>query len=340
MPDTVVSTQPVAAPPAVRPTSDQLADQPKRRRLVFLRNSKSLVGLTILAFFALVAIFGPMFAPYDPDEIGPQPLIGPSPNHWLGTTQLGQDIFSQLVIGTRGVMIVGFTAGIIATALAVLIGVSAGYFGGWRDESLSMMSNIFLVVPALPLIIIITSMMEHPTSWTVILVIALTGWAWGARVLRAQTLSLSRRDFVEAARANGEGSLRIIIFEIMPNLTAIIASTFINTVIAAVMSEVMLAYIGVASLSDWNWGTILYWAQSSAAFQQGAWWWFVPAGLSVALLGMSMALINFGIDEFVNPRLRNTGMNARILRKRHIRPRIGFTPTTGESKATAGRFAE
>ncbi len=302
-------------------------DMPKRQRLVFLRNSKSLVGLAILAFFAIVAIVGPWFAPFDPDDISPaEAMAGPSGAHWLGTTQLGQDIFSQLVVGTRGVMVVGFTAGIIATALAVLVGVSAGYLGGWRDEGLSMLSNIFLVIPALPLIIIITSMLEHPSSWTVTLVIALTGWAWGARVLRSQTLSLAHRDFVEAARANGEKSWRIIFFEIMPNLTAIIASTFINTVVAAVLSEVMLAYIGVASLSDWNWGTILYWAQSSGAFQQGAWWWFVPAGLCVALLGMSLALVNFGIDEFVNPRLRNTGMNARRLRKLRIRPRVGFTP--------------
>ena len=305
----------------------EATDIPKRQRFVFLRNSKSLVGLSILSFFTLVAIIGEWISPYDPNKIdATASMLGPSGSHWLGTTQTGQDIFSQLLIGTRGVMIVGFSAGIIATVLAVLVGVSAGYFGGWRDEGLSMLSNIFLVIPALPLIIIITSMVAHANSGTVILVIAMTGWAWGARVLRSQTLSLARRDFVEAARANGEKSWRIIIFEILPNLTAIIASTFINTVIAAVLSEITLAYIGVASLTDWNWGTILYWAQSSGAFQQGAWWWFVPAGLCVALLGMSLALINFGIDEFVNPRLRQSGMNASRLRHLGVRPRVGFTP--------------
>jgi peptide/nickel transport system permease protein len=151
-------------------------------------------------------------------------------------------------------------------------------------------------------------------------------------VLRSQTLSLRGRDFVEAARASGESNWRIIIFEILPNLTAIVASTYINTVTAAVLAEITLAYIGVASLSDWNWGTILYWAQSSGAFQQGAWWWYVPAGLCVALLGMSLALINFGIDEFVNPRLRSTGMNSGKLARRGIRPRVGFTPVVREAK--------
>jgi len=299
----------------------------KRQRFVVLRNTKSLTGLAIMAFFVLVAIIGPWVAPFDPSKPYPVDMLqGPSWKHLLGTTQLGQDIFSQLVVGTRGVMTVGLTAGIIATALAVLVGVSAGYFGGWGDEVLSMLSNVFLVIPALPLIIVITSLLDHPKSWTVILVIALTGWAWGARVMRAQTLSMAHRDFVEAARANGEKSWRIIVFEIMPNLTAIIASTFINTVIAAVLSEVTLAFIGVTSLSDWNWGQILHDAQVNAAFLQGAWWWFVPAGLCIALLGMSLALVNFGIDEFVNPRLRNSGMNAARLRRLKIRPRVGFTP--------------
>lgn len=299
----------------------------KTTRFVVVRNAKSLTGLAILAFFTIVAVIGPWVAPRDPNKPYPvDSLQGPTRAHLLGTTQLGQDIFSQLVVGTRGVMLVGFSAGIIATVLAIIVGVTAGYFRGWGDEVLSMLSNVFLVIPALPLMIVVTSLVAKSNAWTVILVIALTGWAWGARVMRSQTLSLAQRDFVQAARANGEKSWRIIFFEIMPNLIAIIASTFINTVIAAVLAEITLAYIGIASLSDWNWGTILYWAQVNGAFQQGAWWWFVPAGLCVALLGMSLALVNFGIDEFVNPRLRNSGMNAARLRKLKIAPRVGFTP--------------
>ena len=164
------------------------------------------------------------------------------------------------------------------------------------------------------------------------MVIALTGWAWGARVLRAQTLSLRRRDFVEAARANGESTWRIITSEILPNLTAIIASGFVGTVVFAVLSQITLAFIGVTSVSSWNWGTILFWAQGNLALQRGAWWWFVPAGLCIALLGTGLTLINFGIDEFVNPRLRSTGLNAGSLRRRGIRPRVGFTPVVHEAK--------
>lgn len=269
----------------------------------------------------ILAVAGPWLAPYDPDAMSDQLLQPPSAEHWFGTTQTGQDVLSQILVGTRGVLLVGFLAGILATVLSVLIGVSAGFLGGAADEILSMLSNIFLVIPGLPLIIIIASFVEDTGDMLIAAVIALTSWAWGARVLRAQTLSLRRRDYVEAARATGESTWRIILFEVMPNLTAVIASGFVGTVIFAVLSEITLAFIGVADISHWNWGTVLFWAQSNQALAQGAWWWFVPAGLCIALLGTALSLINFGIDEFVNPRLRTaTGSS------RKVRMRVGFTP--------------
>jgi len=158
--------------------------------------------------------------------------------------------------------------------------------------------------------------------------------------LRAQTLSLRRRDFVEASKANGESTWRIITAEILPNLTAIIASGFVATVVFAVLTQTTLAFIGIGDPNDWNWGTILYGAQNNQALSRGAWWWFIPAGLCIALLGMALTLINFGIDEFVNPRLRSTGLHARTLRKRGIRPRIGFTPVVHRAPgAEAGTAA-
>ncbi|MEV0094118.1 ABC transporter permease [Streptomyces sp. NPDC050738] len=302
-----------------------------KRRFRFLRGRKTVVGFAILGFFVLIAIAGPWLAPYDPDKMGPELLQAPSASHWFGTTQTGQDVLSQILVGTRGVLIVGFVAGAFATVMSVLVGVSAGFLGGVADEILSALSNIFLVIPGLPLIIIVASFVEDTSNLLIATVIAVTSWAWGARVLRAQTLSLRRRDYVEAARATGESTWRIILFEILPNLTAVIASGFVGTVIFAILSEITLAFIGVADISDWNWGTVLFWAQSNQALAQGAWWWFVPAGLCIALLGMSLALINFGIDEFVNPRLRTeTGASKKV------RMRVGFTPvnrTTKEPRA-------
>ena len=166
-------------------------------------NFKTKLGLGILAFFALIAVVGEWIAPYDPSAMSDDALSPPSGAHWFGTTMTGQDIFSQVLVGTRGVMVVGLVCGVLATILSILVGVTAGFLGGAADEALSMLSNIFLVIPALPLIIIVASMLPSADTVLIAAVISLTAWAWGARILRAQTMSLRRRDFVEAARASG-----------------------------------------------------------------------------------------------------------------------------------------
>jgi len=283
------------------------------------RNPQSVTGLAILGFFTLLAIIGPFIAPYDPDATDvAHRNEAPSLAHWLGTTHMGQDVLSQIIIGTRGVMVVGFLCGLIATVIAVLVGVTAGYLAGWKSDALSALTNVFLVVPGLPLIIIVASQFADPSIILISAVLAITGWAWGARVLRAQTMSLRNRDFVQAARASGEPLWRIITVEMLPNLMAVIASSFVGTVTAAILTQTTLAFVGVTPISNWNWGTILFWAQSQNAFPD-RWWWYLPAGLCIALVGTALALINFGIDEYVNPRLRTAGRRARALRKK------GFT---------------
>ncbi|MEJ2857492.1 MULTISPECIES: ABC transporter permease [unclassified Saccharothrix] len=315
---------------AVVPTTVAVAPV-KRRKLRFVANPKATTGLVLMGFFVLMAVIGPWIAPFDPSERSADLLQPPSGKHWFGTTHLGQDIFSQVLVGTRSVILVGLIAGVVATVLAVVVGVTSGYLSGAGAEGLSALSNVFLVIPALPLIIIITSTLPDTGNITIALVIGLTSWAWGARVLRAQTLSLRRRDYVEAARATGESTWRIILFEILPNLTAVIASGFVGTVIFAVISEITLAFIGVSDAGGWNWGTVLFWAQSQQALAQGAWWWFVPAGLAIALLGTALSLVNFGIDEFVSPRLRGGGKTTvKTADGRTVRMRVGFTPVLGK----------
>lgn len=336
-----VQTEPTAPTgSALAPMGAKPGRKPRataRQRFPFLRNKKAVAGLMILGFFTILALVGPWIAPFDPNAISKDILKPPSATHWLGTSHLGQDVFSQIVVGTRSVMLVGLVTGVIATVLSVIVGVSAGFLGGVSDEILSALSNIFLVIPALPLIIIIAGQLPDAGGLTIALILAATGWAWGARVLRAQTLSLRRRDFVEAARANGESTWRIVWFETLPNLTAIIASSFIGTVTFAILSQTTLAFIGVTSIKSWSWGTVLYWAQSGQALHRGAWWWFVPAGLCIALVGMALTFINFGIDEFVNPRLRSAGNSAKDMRRRGIRPRIGFTAIDRSAMATNRR---
>ncbi len=269
---------------------------------------KAKVGAILLGFFILIAIIGPALAPYNPGYQNPSPnlsLNAPSAAHLLGTTQNGQDVLSQVLTGVRMTLELGIIVGVVATTIAVVVGISAAFLGGMWDEGLSLLSNVFLVLPALPLLIVLLGYLPQRGQLTTILVLSFLGWPWGARIIRAQTLALRNRDFVAAAHETGERSWHIIVFEIMPNEVSLIAASFVNTVLYAIGASVALAFIGLADLNTWSLGTMLYWAQSDQALTLGAWWWFVPPGLLVALIGTGLVLLNFGIDELGNPRLRS-----------------------------------
>ena len=302
------------------------------RRLRLPRSPKVLIGLALLIVFLILAVVGPLIAPYNPsaDLAASGTPQAPSAAHWLGTTQTQQDVLSQLLAGGRSTIVVSLLAGVVATIIAVVVGVAAGYLGGLADDLLSMLANIFLVMPALLLLIVIFGFLPASSNDLLIgAIIALTGWAWGARVLRAQTLSLRNRDYVESARITGESTVRIIGWEIVPNLLPIIASSFLFTVLYGVGTYTAIAYLGLVNIDPhWSWGGMLFWAQSVNAQVNGYWWWYIPPGLAVALLGTALALLNFGIDEFINPRLRAAGMTRRRARQAGIPARfpLGVTP--------------
>ncbi len=298
--------------------TEQLPPAVIARKRGWLRRlpGKAKVGAAILALFILVAVIGPTIAPFDPTATTPgQALpLGPTTTHLLGTTATGQDVLSQLLVGTRSTVVLGLLTGVIASLLAVVIGMSAGFLGGASDEGLSLLANVFLVLPALPLLVVILGYLPHSGELPTAIVLSALGWPWGARVIRAQTLSLRNRDYVAAARESGESGWRIILFEIFPNEIGLIAASFVGTVLYAILTSVALAFLGVADLSQWSYGTMLYWAQNGNAVQLNAWWWYAPPGICVALLGMSMVLLNFGLDELGNPRLRAAG-NVRVGRR-------------------------
>jgi peptide/nickel transport system permease protein len=262
-------------------------------------------GLVILGLFVVIAIIGPYIAPDDPSATTAAILQGPSLHHLLGTTQTGQDVLSELLVGTRASMLVAFLAGAVATALAVLIGSASGLIGGLADELLSVLTNIFLVIPALPLAIVLAAYIPNGGEIALVIVISVTGWSWSARVIRVQALSLRKRDYVLAARASGESRLRLIFVDTVPDLLPVIAIQFLSLVLFAILTEAGLAFLGLGGTGSWSWGNMLYWASEDTAWSQGAWWWFVPPGLCIALVGTSLALINFGADEVLNPRLRS-----------------------------------
>ena len=319
---TGIGTDPVAVTQAAPPLKRQ-------HSLRLPRSPKILIGLGILLFFVLVAILGPIVRPDSPDATfanSPVPLA-PTAAHWLGTTQAQQDVFSQLLVGGGSMLLVALIGGVIATAGSVVIGVTAGYLGGLADELLSMLTNVFLVLPALPLLIILFGFIGTSGQndlFLIGIIISLTGWAFGARVLRAQTLSLRNRDYVDAAKITGERWWRIIATEILPNLIPVVATSFLFTVLYAVGTYTALAFLGLVN-PNWSWGGMLLYAQNSNAELSGYWWWFLPPGLAIALLGTSLVLLNFGIDEFINPRLRVAGLSGRR-RRRGGRPEFALTP--------------
>jgi len=295
---------------------------------------KVLFGLAIVVFFLLLAFAGPLIDHTSPDTTSAAALRAPSLGHWLGTTQQGQDVLAQVIYGARISMEVGLGAGVLTTLWSVLVGLTGGYIAGVGSELLSMFSNVFLVLPSLPLVVILAAYLPNSGSTGVILVITATGWAWGARVLRAQTLSLRRRDFVEAARATGESSFKIMLYDILPNELAIIAATFLASVVGAILTEASIAFLGLSNVTQWSWGTILYWAQVSGAELARAWWWFVPPGLCIALVGTGLAFINFGIDDVINPRLRSAGP-ATLTRRDRLRLRLRSRPTAEGARTAA-----
>ena len=270
----------------------------------FFKIKKAFAGLIILLFFVFIAVFAPIIAPYPKDYMEGLPMMGPSSEHLLGTTSSGQDIFSLVIWGTRPSLFVGIITGLITTIVSVTVGLTAGYFGGLTDDILNLITNIFLVIPGLPLMIIISAYIPVRGTLTIIFVLAFTGWAWGARVLRSQMLSLKNQEFVTSSVILGESSSHIIFKDILPNMLSLIVANFFGSALSAILGEASLEFLGLGNVNAVTWGTMLYWAQNNQALLMGQWQWLTVPGLCIALLGMSFALMNFAVDEITNPKLR------------------------------------
>jgi oligopeptide/dipeptide ABC transporter ATP-binding protein len=268
------------------------------------RNRKAVAGALLLLVFVVLAIFPGQIAPYDGQAEIFRPALGPSRHHLLGTTAYGQDIFSQVIWGTRLSLVIALAVGALATVLAVLVGVSAGYLGGASDGLLSLVTDVILVLPIFPLIIVIAAYEKNAGLLTLVVVLGVLGWSYGARQLRSQTLSLRRRDFLESARVRGERKSYVILFEILPMMTSLIVATFLGAAIYAVLTAAGLQFIGLGDPNSQSWGTMLYWAQNNEALFAGMPLWAIAPGLCIALLGAAFALLNYAFDEISSPALR------------------------------------
>jgi peptide/nickel transport system permease protein len=299
--------------------------------------AKVMAGAVIVGFFILLAVIGPLVAPHTLDwqsSTSNGTAQAPSAQFWLGTDSQQHDLFSQLLLGGRSTLLIAFTAGVIATALSVLVGVTAGYIGGALDEVLSVLTNIFLALPGLLILMVIMRPLPAQDTGNPLLigaVVAFTSWAYGARALRAQTLSLRNRDYVESARIIGERRPRIIVFEIVPNLLPILASSFIFTVIYGMGVYVALCFLGVVNPATASWGTMIENAQSASAMIANEWWWYLPPALCIAFVGIGLALLNFGIDEIINPRIRSARSG-----NKDVTFRLGLTPVLRAAHTSDG----
>jgi peptide/nickel transport system permease protein len=265
---------------------------------------KARAGLVLLGLMIAMALLAPLVAPYDPHSDAFARSLPPGGAHLLGTTGSGQDVLSQLLYGARVSLLVALVAGAMATVVAVVVGLVGGYLRGVPDELLGFVTNLALVIPSLPLMIVIATYLSGGGVSVIVLVVVVTSWATGARVIRAQTGTLRGRDFVALAQFSGERLGRIVFREILPNMTSLVAANFFAAATAAVLSEAALEFVGLGDPTTVSWGTMLYWAQNNNALLTGDWTLIFAPGLCVALLATALSLINFGVDALSNPRLR------------------------------------
>lgn len=268
------------------------------------RNKKAGIGSFLLIVLLVITAFPTFFAPYDPTAEIFVPRAGVSWSHILGTTAFGQDVFSQVIVGTRQSMMIALIVGFLCTILSVIVGVSAAYFGGVTDDVLSLFTDVVLVIPTFPLIIVITAYVKSASFWLMVFVLVLTGWSYGARQLRVQALSIRNRDFLLAAKARGESSWYVIIVEMLPPMTSLIVANFLGAALYAVLAASALQFVGLGNINIQSWGTMLYWAQNNEALATGMPLWALAPGIAIALLGSALALLNYAFDEIANPALR------------------------------------
>ena len=274
---------------------------------VFLRNRKAAFGLLIVLAYVLVAVFGPMILGADPMARVGRPHTPPDGEALMGTTRMGRDVFSQLVYGTRTSLAVGFFAGLLVVMIGTVLGIAAGYFGGVIDEIINFCTNVVLVIPQLPLLLVIAAFVGQTSPVVIAIIIGVTSWAWGVRVTRAQTMTLRQREYIQASELIGEPAHRMIFVELLPNLLSIIGFNFIGSVTYTIITQATLEFLGLGNPMSVSWGTMLYHAQNSSAITVGAWWEVLAPAVAVAGIGIGLSLLNFGVDEISNPRLRTLG---------------------------------
>ena len=268
------------------------------------RNWKFVLGLGVVFACLAVALVGPLLTDYTPLEFSGPTDQPPSSEYWFGTTSFGQDVFAQFVYGLRSAFVVGVVGGGIAWLLGAVVGFTAGYRGGWVDDVLNMLTNVVLVIPTLAILIIVAAYVDVHSYMTEAILIGLTSWPWAARAVRAQTFSLKTREFVDVARLSGRGTRQIITTELAPNMSSYLLMMFILLFGGAILIGASLDFLGLGPSQSISLGLMMNNAFLSSALILGSWWWFVPPGVGIIAIVGGLYVMNVGLDEVFNPRLR------------------------------------
>ena len=342
VPISVTGEPPIGLPdPSALPAAPGARGRKPLSRLTtaIRRNRKATAGVILLLLFTLIALFPGLIPHYSPTEIfyAPkcptcysQPALvqaTPSSAHWLGTDLEGHDVFSNVIVGTREVMVLAVVTGLLTTLIAVVVGVAAAYLGGTWDGVLNLVTDVLLVIPLFPLLIVIVKYAGQSGNVVLIAVLTITGWSYTARQLRSQAQSLRNRDFLLAAKVRGERSFYVIMVEIIPTMTSLLLACFLTNALYAVLAGSGLQFLGLGDPNSVSWGTTLYWADSQGALQSGLYLWEIVPGLCIALLGAAFALLNYAFDEIGNPALRP-------LRAKKARKRTALAVSVGRELAT------
>jgi peptide/nickel transport system permease protein len=269
-----------------------------------LRNKKLLIGLAVVLGSLLLATIGPTLAQHAPLEYGGPPRHAPSSHYWFGTTAFGQDVFAQFVYGLRASFLVGVLGGGLAALIGMVVGFTAGYRGGIVDEILSMLTNVVLVIPTFAVLLVIAAYLSVRSVVTEALFIGFTSWPWAARAIRAQTFSLTSREFVGVARLSGSSGPKIIFREIASNMSSYLFMMFILLFGGSILIAATLDFIGLGPTNAISLGLMMNYSVLNAALQLGIWWWFVPPGLAIMAIVGALYVMNVGLDETFNPKLR------------------------------------
>ena len=272
---------------------------------VFRRNSKLSAGFTIIFCLLLIAVLAPVIAPYDVSTLGLHPTDRPpSFEHLLGTDTLGRDVFDQLIHGTRQSLIIGFFTGLVGVLVGITVGIISGYKGGLVDDFLRSVTDVFLVVPTIILLVVLSSFVRFLTVPALVLILAIFAWPFPARTFRSQVLSLRKREFINMAKLSGLSDIKIVFKEILPNMLPYVGTTFAIAISGAILAEVFLELLGLGPQNTTTLGTMVYWAMWKGAMIRGVLWWVLPPIFVIVLIFIGLQLINIGLDEVFNPRLR------------------------------------